>query len=436
LGNGLRAMLEFLADRSEERVAREVNESISALEKGPRIAPEDELLSVPEALARLRQEPQRARREKLESLLGAFLWDNQQLYGRRIEAASEAAETLGYRSYLLLREAVTGYGYESLTLECEALLAKTEDAYRDLLGYALKRLEANLKPLPQGSARAHDLQRAAAAPWMTEHFRREELLSSVTRCMSEMGLPPHAEGRILLDAEDRAGKSARAFTAGLKVPDDVRVVVRPASGMDEFSALLHQFGVAQQLANASRATSVEDRRLCDPTVLEGFAHVFDYILLDPAWHMRYLRLPQSAARDASRFAAFNSLYRLRRDCAQLAFELSLYARGPVRPLAEEYQERLSRTLLVEVPGQFYLFEIEPRFFVGRQLLGRALEAPLHGHLLERFNEDYWRNPAAGRWLKDLFASGFTDVKAVSRKLDIPGVPLAAAGDRVIQVLNA
>jgi hypothetical protein len=224
--------------------------------------------------------------------------------------------------------------------------------------------------------------------------------------------------------------------AALKVPDDVRVVVRPASGMGEFAALLHQFGLAQQLSNSSRAASVEDRWLSDPSILEGFAYVFDHLLMDPAWLKRYLRLPQSAARDASRFSAFAELYRLRRDCAHLMFEMSLYARGPVRPLAEECQERLNSALLVEVPRQTYLFEVQPRLWVSRQLVGRALEAPLHAYLRERFNEDYWRNPAAGRWLKEFAAAGLTDTRAVSRKFKLEALPLASAGERLVQVLNA
>src|SRR5262249_57806856 len=117
-----------------------------------------------------------------------------------IEAALEAALGLGYRSYIELREAVTGYGYEALAGECQGALARTEDAYRDLLGYALKRLDSSSRPLPQGTARAHHVQRAVTAPWVREHFRREELMSSVARCMSEKGLAPDAERRIWRDA--------------------------------------------------------------------------------------------------------------------------------------------------------------------------------------------------------------------------------------------
>src|SRR5215471_9406053 len=64
-GSGLRAMLEFLADRNEERIAREANDAISALEKSARIAVENELLSVEEAVTRLPHEPNRGRREQL-----------------------------------------------------------------------------------------------------------------------------------------------------------------------------------------------------------------------------------------------------------------------------------------------------------------------------------------------------------------------------------
>src|SRR5205823_6078895 len=227
----------------------------------------------------LSREASRERRGQLERGIGEFLWENQGPYARRREAAARTAAVLGYPSYLQLREAVTGFSARKLADECAALLAQTADAYRDVLGYVLKKLEPELKALPGGAARRHDLQRAAAAPWMAQHFRREELLPAVTRCLTDMGLPPNAEGRILLDTEDRPGKTARAFVADLKVPDDVRLVVRLGGGLDDFYSLLHEFGHAQQFAHISRDRPVEERRLGDCSVTEGYAYLFDHLLL-------------------------------------------------------------------------------------------------------------------------------------------------------------
>jgi hypothetical protein len=122
---------------------------------------------------------------------------------------------------------VAGFNHKALAAEADAVLQQTEAAYRDVLGYVLKKLDPQLRPLPGGNARRHDVLRASVAPWLFAHFRREDLFHAVTRCLSDMGFHPNAEGRISLDTEDRPGKSARAFVADLRVPDDLRLVVRP-----------------------------------------------------------------------------------------------------------------------------------------------------------------------------------------------------------------
>src|SRR5690606_3151466 len=98
-----------------------------------------------------------------------------------------------------------------------------EDAYRDVFAYALKKLDPGARPPSAGSARRHDLQRIATAPWLAEHFRREELLPSLHRCLEELGFHPSANGRIQLDTEDHPGKRARPFVAEVRVPDDIRL---------------------------------------------------------------------------------------------------------------------------------------------------------------------------------------------------------------------
>ncbi len=429
-----RLLLEFLAGQVEEAIAAPSVEAVAALEAHGVAPMPGESLSFREAVAQVPREADRGRRGQLEHSLGEFLWENQGPYARRREAASRTAAALGFSSYLALRDAVSGYSAQALAAECDAVLAQTADAFRDLLVYVLRKVDPALKV---SAARRHDLQRASAAPWMAEHFRREDLLPSVTRCLTDMGFPPHAEGRIVLDTEDRPGKSARAFVADLKVPDDIRLVVRPGGGLDDYFSLLHEYGHAQHLAHVSRDAPIEERRLGDLSVTEGYASLFDHLLLDEAWHRRYLKLNPATAREAARIAAFNNLWLLRRYCAKLPYELSLYQRGPDRSVADEYEERMTRALFVGVHKGTYLYDVDSQLYATRYLRAWALEARLHAVLQHRFNEDFWRNPAAGSWLKELFARGQRDdATAVAQQLGGKGLSLAEAGDRLVRVMAA
>lgn len=430
-----RALWEFIATQVEEGFASEAIEEIATLESRGELSVANEAQLFRDAITSLPLVEGRVRRDLTEQAVGAFLLENLRPYARRHEAALEVARRLGFSSYLALREAVTGIDLRGLAAQCEEVLRKTEDAYRDVLAYALKKLDPELRPLP-GNARRHDTLRVAVAPWLLEHFRHEELLSSVRRCVEEMGFHPSAHGRIQLDTEDRAGKCPRPFVADVKVPDDVRLVVRPGQGLDDYFALLHEYGHALHFAHTARTLSVEERRLGDASVREAWAYVFDHFLIDERWHRRFLGMSQPQARDAARVAALNNLLLLRRYCAKFLYELSLFERGPSRERADEYQERLSTALFVTVHKGFFLYDVDPQFYSARYLRAWALEPTLHGALQERFDQDHWRNPGAGRWLATLFERGQRDdAEALSKELSGAPLSLLAAGQRLVDVLN-
>jgi hypothetical protein len=428
-------LLEFLAGQVEDFMSAAALEEVAQLEANAAIKLGDETLALQDALALLPREPLRERRDALERMVGEFLWKHQDLYARWRECGPRAAEALGYRSYLSLREAVTGESVAELSAQCEMVLRDTEAAYRDVLGYALKRLDPALKVQAAAGARRHDLLRVATAPWLAQHYRHEDLMPVARRWLGDMGFDPNAHGRIQIDTDERPGKSSRAFVADVDVPDDIRLVVRPGNGLDDYYSLLHEFGHALHLAHIAKTTPVEARRLGDASVSAGFAYTFDHVLLDPAWHRRYLRLPQTAADDGARLSAFSNLMLLRRYCAKLPYELALYERGPLRPLAESYEGRQSAALLVGVHPGFYLYDVDPQLQATRYLRAWALEASLHTTLQERFDQDYWRNPATGRWLMELFAHGQPErAEQLAQRLG-GKLSLSDAARRLVDALN-
>jgi hypothetical protein len=430
-----RALLEFLASQIEDRLAAEALEEIASLE-GAQVAVPNGTLPFREAVAQLPGESSRARRDLMEQALAGFVFENQRPYARRVEAAQEAARLLGFDGYVALRDFVSGFSHAEMVAECAAVLHRTDDAYRDVLGYVLKKVDSQLRPRPSGSARRHDVLHACGAPWLSEAFRREELLSSVIRCVEELGFHPSAHGRIQLDTDDRPGKSPRAFVADVRVPDDVRLVVRRAQGLDEYFSLLHEYGHALHFAHVSRTAPVEHRRLGDASVSEAWAFFFDHFLIDEKWHRRMLRVAAPVAREAARLAAFNNLVLLRRYCVKLGYELALYGRGPVRELAEEYEAGHSEALHVNVPKGFFLYDVDPHLLVARYLRAWALEARVYPFVCERFDEDYWRNPATGRWLAQCFERGQRDdADGIAMEISRKKLALVEAGERLVAVLN-
>ena len=67
----------------------------------------------------------------------------------------------------------------------------------------------------------------------------------------------------------------------------------------------------------------------------------------------------------------------------------------------------------------------------------ALEHTWRAHLRERFNEDFWRNPATGRWLVDLAARGQReDAVTHAKQLGAAGLQLTEAAQHRVAVMGA
>lgn len=433
----LHLLRDFLAGQVEESLAAPAAEAVTRLQAQARLPVDDQTLSFGEALYRLPREPLRARRALLEHAVGQFLWEQRGPYGDRLEAALHTAERLGAKDYPSLCEELFSLPLAPLAEAAEQVLRSTEDAWRELLGYALKKLDPTLKPLPSGGARRHDLQAAARAPWLDSFFLLEDTRHAVLRCLTELGFDPGAARRIRLDEEPRPGKSSRPFVAAVRVPEEVRLVVQHESGLDALGALLHEYGHALHLAHVGEQLPQELRLLGDASVGESFAALFEHLPQEPRWLERYLRLPRSTARDSARLAAFRSLMVLRRLCARLPYELSLLRRGTSTERAEEYADGQRRALFVEPHPGFFLLDLDPRLYSARYLQAWALEVRLTTCMVARFNEDWWRNPAAGRWLQGLFARGGTDdAQALARELSGAELALPEVGRHLVTLLNA
>ena len=74
----------------------------------------------------------------------------------------------------------------------------------------------------------------------------------------------------LLDIEPRPQKSPRAFCAAVNVPNDVRLVMQPRGGWDDYAALLHEGGHAEHFAHVDPSLPVPWRLLGDNSLTEGY----------------------------------------------------------------------------------------------------------------------------------------------------------------------
>ena len=220
-----------------------------------------------------------------------------------------------------------------------------------------------------------------------------------------MGLDLQAEGRVRLDIEDRPLKSPRAFCASLRVPEEVYLVIRPRGGYDDYSAFWHELGHALHFAGVAADAPFEWKRLGDNSVTEGFAMLFDHLLLEPLW------LEDALGGEASDYAAFLAhhalfeLYMLRRYAAKIDYELTLHQGAELEGKDAAYKQKLSAATGVEYPEISYLDDVDPFFYCANYLRAWMLQAQMAEVLKTRFGERWWANSNSGGFLTEIWRDG-------------------------------
>ncbi len=416
---GRRELLEWVVDNRVGRAAAPLDDRLHAWESQATIAlPEGGTLPYQRAAIAIANEPDRTRRLALERARLAVLGEPAALRRERLEIERQVLASLDLGDPVTARTGLAGIDLAALAAACERFLADTADLYRDELRAVLSR---RLGVAPEDADRSDASYLFREAGW-DEFFPGAELLPIARRQLAELGLDAASGGRIRYDTEDRERKRARAFCAPVRVPDEVYLVIRPFGGLTDYRAFWHELGHAQHFSNASRGLPFEHRWLGDNSVTEGYAMLFEHMVLAGPWLARYVRLAGERAREFRRSQAFAHLAIWRRYAAKLAYEVELQ-RAPSREAgAASYAPRLTAATGFRYAPEEALLDLDDAFYAARYLRAWQLEALLAAWLRERHDEDWFRNPHAGPELLALLEAGQAeDAAALARR--VAGRPL-------------
>jgi hypothetical protein len=234
-------------------------------------------------------------------------------------------------------------------------------------------------------------------------FPADKMLPALEATLGELGIDLYAQENIHLDVEERPNKTPRAFCAPIEVPDKVMLVIQPIGGPDDWSALFHEAGHAEHFANTRAELAVEERRLGDSAVTEGWAMLMQHLTTDPVWLERRLDFPRPAEFAAE--GAAHLLFFVRRYAAKLLYELEFHATDDLTAMRPSYVELLGDALKIEPSPTDYLGDMDAGFYVSSYLRSWAFEAQLRDHLRRDFGNGWFARREAGSLLRELWGEG-------------------------------
>jgi hypothetical protein len=412
-------------------LTREYSERIAGLEASLAADVDGESIGFRLLRPVIANEPDRARRERLERARNTLAEEHlQPHYVALDETRREVTRSLGAQSY---RELYAAFGFplEALAAQCERFLAETEDAYvRALDGLFRRRVGIGLD-----EAERWDVPRLFRATEWDDGFRADEMLPALRLTLAGLGIDLFAQKNVQLDIEARPKKSPRAFCAPIEVPDRVMLVIQPIGGPDDWHALFHEAGHTEHYAHTSPELSVEERRLGDVAVTEAWAMLLELLVNEPVWLER--RLSFGRPHDFAAEASAGQLYFVRRYAAKLLYELELHA-GPadVGALRERYVERMAEATKIEYAAGDFLSDVDSGFYSSGYLRAWALEAQLRSFLREEFGSDWFARREAGSVLRELWNEG--ERMTADELLDEvtgAGLDLDAVRERIAEVVR-
>jgi hypothetical protein len=401
-----RMLLDFAVDGHLGLVSTDLESELAQREAGMVLSIDGDGEAIPfrEATIVQANEPDRERRAAIETArLEATETRLNPLYREMLERTRATARELGWPSYRALCEQLKGFDLDRLAHATEAFTAATEDAYAPLVGPVVER---TLEGTALDDLMRADLPRLFRFAEADAAFDGAQLLPSFAATLDGLGIDPATQRNVDLDVESRPGKSPRAFCVAVRVPDDVRLVVPPIGGRDDFIALLHEGGHVEHYAHVDPDLAFEYRHLGDNAITEAFAFLFDHLVENPAWLRERLGVQDADGTLAAHACATRLIY-LRRYAAKLAYELDVHAVDPPADatLRERYATLLGHAARVRWPRETYLADLDPGFYVAAYLRAWALETHLRAHLRERFGERWFAQREAGELLRALWRDG-------------------------------
>ena len=380
----------------------------------------------------LANEADRDKRRELDARANEILDEHMNpLHLDAARVVQQGARDVGFADYLeLYRQALPTSALDELAEQCRHFLDSTQSLYED----AADKLFRTRVGVSLSEAQRWDVPRLFRAPEWDPMFPGDRMVPALERTLADLGIDLKSQENVTLDLDERPNKSPRAFCAPIEVPDRVVLVIQPIGGPDDWRALFHEAGHTEHFAHTSRELSMEEKRLGDNAVTEGWAMLLQHLTDEPAWLTGMLDFarPNEYALEG----ATGLLYFVRRYAAKILYEIEFHSAEDVTAMRSRYAELLSDALKIDVTPTNYLADIDSGFYVSSYLRSWAFEAQLRAYLKEKFGTRWFASREAGSLLRELWAEG-QRMRAEEMLKEVTGstLEMEAVAERVREVLT-
>ena len=391
-----RYLAEFVTLEYLESLVKGLTEKISNSMRQATVEWESQEVSYHNLTPLIANEPDLTRRHHLDQLHRGVTASANPKRKQRLNILHDKARDLGFKGYTALCDQLRALNLPWLTEQMQFLLNETQDVYF----HHLEEFLGSIKVPIEKAARC-DILHLFRGQSFDPLFPKEKMLPALTSTLAGMGINLAQQKNLELDTEPRPLKSPRAFCAPIRIPEEVKLVIKPIGGPEDYSSLLHEAGHAEHFVNVDPDLSFAYKRLGDNSVTEGYAFLFHYLPLNQQWLHQTLGFED--ADPWIKFALFQKLWFLRRYGSKLLYEQELHAE--LEGAEKRYVSLLGDNLGVEIGSEDYLADVDDAFYCAMYLRAWIFEVQLHRFLESHFGAAWFSNQKAGEYLIRLWRQG-------------------------------
>ncbi|MBX5326491.1 MAG: hypothetical protein ACQXXH_05205 [Candidatus Bathyarchaeia archaeon] len=379
-------------------VVKELTDKAETMQTKGTVKVDGEKLAFHLAQIRMINEPNRQKREKLyqarnkciDKINGPLLERMQKLHG--------AARDFGYKDYMALFMDAKEIDFPSLAKTMQDFISQTESIYTQRMNEELReKVGVGIK-----EAEKHDVSFFFRAKEFDTYFKKQSMIPALKKTLANMGIKLAKQKNVTLDLEERPKKNPRAFCTPIKIPEDVRLVMMPHGGHDDYATLLHETGHVEHFAYVNPKLPIEYKWLGDNSVTESFAFLLEYLLTDENWLEQHIKIDKTE--QYLNFVFLYKLFFLRAYGAKISYEIKLHT-DHLDGMDEIYKTVHEKVLKYKHPTTHYLITVDDAFYSAQYLQAWIFEAQLKNFLVREYGEEWFNNVKAGNYLTNLWSYG-------------------------------
>jgi len=394
----LRYLQAFSVESYLGMVVKELTDKAETMQTKGTVKVDGEKLAFRLAQTKMINEPDREKRGNLYHARNKFIDKINVPLLERMRKLHAATEGFGYKNYMTLFKDVKEIDFPALAKIMQNFINQTESIYT-------KRMNEELREkigVRVEEAEKHDIGFFFRAKEFDKHFKKQKMVATLKKTLANMGIDLARQKNVTIDIEERPQKNPRAYCTTIKIPEDVRLVMMPHGGHDDYAALFHEAGHVEHFAYVNPKLPIEYKWLGDNSVTESFAFLLEYLLTDEHWLEQYIKMDKPE--QYLNFAYLYKLFFLRSYGAKISYEIKLHT-SDMGGMSEIYRKTHEKVLKYRHPPNHYLITVDDAFYSAQYLQAWIFEAQLKEFLRREYGDEWFNNRKAGEYLIRFWADG-------------------------------